>query len=286
MSVGGTAGAMTPEDYCAAKAAPPGSSLAYAMRVPPVAQRKAAVAVHAFCREVGEVAHEVADPGVARLKLGWWRTEIAAAFEARAQHPVTQALIPAIAAFGLPTAPFDEIIEGVAMDLERRAYSDLAELERHCRTVAGNAWLLCAEIFGYADAATRDYASALGVALQLTAVIRQLGADVRRGYLYVPQDELARFGVDAHELLRGHAPPTFTALVAHLVAHARNRYAGALAALPATDRRAQRPGLVMAALGKALLVEIERDGFRVLDRRLSLAPGLKAWVALKAAWAR
>jgi phytoene synthase len=284
MSVAGKAGAMSSDDDCAAAAAPPGSSLAYAMRVLPVAKRKTALAVHAFCREVCEVAREVADPGVASLKLGWWRTEIAAAFEARAQHPVMQALVPGIAAFSLPRSPFDAIIEGVAIDLERRTYSDLAELEGHCRTVAGNAWLLCAEICGYVDAATRDYARELGVALQLTSVIRKLGADVRRGRLYVPRDELARFGVDAHELLRGRAPPTFAALMAHLAAHTLSRYAAALAALPAADRRAQRPLLIMAALGKALLVEIERDGFRVLDHRLALAPALKAWIALKAAW--
>jgi len=286
MSVAGKTGAMSPDDYCAAKAAPPGSSLAYAMRVLPPVKRKAALAVHAFCREVGEVGREVADPGVARLKLGWWRAEVSAAFEGRPQHPVAHALAPAIGAFELPRELFDALIDGVTLDLERPLYPGFAELDEQCGRIAGSAWLLCAEICGHADAPPRDYAYELGIALQLTSIIRKLGADVRRGRLYVPQNELTRFGIEADELLRGHAPPTFAALMAHLAAHARRRYAGALAALPAADRRAQRPGLVMAALGKALLVEIERDGFRVLEHRLALAPALKAWIAFKAAWIR
>jgi phytoene synthase len=277
---------MSPDEYCAAKAAPLGSSLSYALRVLPEAKRRPALAVHAFCREVREVAREVADPGVARVKLGWWRAEVAAAFEGSPHHPVAQALAPAIGAFGLPREPFEALIDGIAFDLERPLYAGFGELEEHCRRIAGSVWLLCAQICAHAGAPPRDYAYELGVALQLTAIIRKLGADVRQGRLYVPQSELARFGVEAHELLRSRAPPTFTALMAHLAGHARSRYAGALARLSAPDRRAQRPGLIMAALGKAVLVEIERDGFRVLDHRLALTPAVKAWIALKAAWAR
>lgn len=277
---------MSPDEYCAAKAAPPGSSLSYALRVLPEAKRRAALAVHAFCREVGAVAREVADPGVARVKLGWWRAEVAAAFEGSAHHPVAHALAPAIGAFGLPREPFEELIDGITLDVERPVFADFAELERHCRSIAGSIWFLCAQICDRVGAPPRDFGYELGVALQLTSVIRKLGADVRRGRLYIPQSELARFGVEPHELLRCRAPPTFTALMAHLAAHTRGRYASAFARLPAADRRAQRPGFIMAALGKAVLGEIERDGFRVLDHRLALTPALKAWIALKAAWAR
>ena len=277
---------MSPDEYCAAKAAPPGSSLSYALRVLPEAKRGAALAVHALCREVGAVAREVVDPGVARVKLGWWRTEVAAAFEGSPHHPVTHALAPAIGAFGLSREPFEALIDGITLDLERPVYAGFAELEQHCRSIAGSVWLLCAQICAHVGAPPRDYAYELGIALQLTSIIRKLGADVRRGRLYIPQSELARFGVEPHELLRGAAPPPFAALMAHLAAHTRSRYAGALARLPAADRRAQRPGLIMVALGKAVLGEVERDGFRVLDHRLALTPALKAWIALKAAWAR
>jgi len=274
--------AVTPDEYCRRKASPAGSSLYYGVRVLPPAKQQAMVAVHAFCREVREVLHEVADPRVARLKLDWWRTEIDAAAEGRAQHPVAQALMPALATFDLPRDRLDAVIGGVMADLERPAYPDFAALEEHCRNVAGNVWLLCAAIAGGADAATRLYGSELGVALRLTAIIRNLGAELRRGRLYLPRDELERFGVDADDLWRRQAPPGFAALMSHQTGRARARYATALTALSPTARRAQRPGLIVAAIGAALLDEIERDGFRVLDRHIALTPLAKVWAAWKA----
>ncbi len=273
---------MSPDEYCARKATPAGSSLYYAVRVLPPAKRQATVAVHAFCREVREVAREVADPRVARLKLDWWRAELDAAVSGRAQHPVAQALARALAAFKLPQTCLESVIDGVATDLERPAYPSFAALEEHCRSVAGNVWLMSAAIAGDGDAAMRPYARELGVALQLTSIIRDAGADVRRGRIYLPQDELVRFGVDANELMRRHAAAGFSALMAHQAGRARGRYASALAALPAADRRLQRPGLIVAAIGQALLTEIERDGFRVLDRRIALTPLAKVWIAWKA----
>jgi len=277
---------VSPDDYCGGKAAPVGSSLYYAVQVLRPPRRRAVIAVHALCRELADVVREIADPGVADLKLGWWRAEIEAAFAGRPQHPVAQALAPVVASFELSRERFDALVDAAAADFDQRSYPDFGSLERHCLSLAGGLWSLSADIMGCSESATRGYALELGVALRLVAIIRDLGADTRRGRVYVPQDELARFGVDARELLRAQLPPGFTALMQHQAARARSRGAGALARLPRADRRAQRTGIIMAAIGEALLEEIERDGFRVLDRRIGLTPAAKAWIAWKKSWIR
>ena len=275
---------MSPDEYCAQKAAQSGSSFYYSFRFLPADQRSAITALYAFCREVDDVVDEVSDPGVARVKLGWWRTEVGAAFEGRAQHPVTLALTPAVATFKLPQEHFQTVIDGMTMDLERSRYPDFATLERYCHCVAGVVGLLSAEIFGYVDPATRDYARNLGVAFQITNIIRDVGEDVQRGRVYLPEDELSRFGVEPKDLLARRASAGFKALMAHQVERARSFYARALAALPSGDRRAQRPGLIAGAIYQALLAEIERDDFLVLDRRIALTPLRKAWIAWKTSW--
>jgi phytoene synthase len=276
---------MSPDAYCEQKAAQSGSSFFHSFRFLPPERRRAITALYAFCREVDDVVDEVADPALARLKLAWWRNEIGAAFSGRPQHPVAQALQTAVTTFALPQEHFQAVIDGMSMDLEHSRYLDFVALERYCHHVAGVVGLLSAEIFGYADPATRGYAHDLGIAFQLTNIIRDVGEDARRGRIYLPQEELARFGVPAADLLRQRASAGFAALMAHQVARARSWYDKALAALPATDRRAQRPGLIMAAIYRRLLDEIEHDGFRVLDRRIALTPLAKAWIAWKTSWA-
>jgi phytoene synthase len=275
---------MSPDEYCEQKAAQSGSSFYYSFRFLSPERRRAITALYAFCREVDDVVDEVTDPGVARLKLGWWRTEVAAVFGGRPRHPVALALVPNVASFKLPQEHFQAVIDGMAMDLDQSRYPDFAALERYCYCVAGVVGLLSAEIFGYAEPATRGYARDLGIAFQLTNIVRDVGEDARRGRVYLPQDELARFGVRAKDLLGRRVTPGFTALMAHQVERARAFYTRALAALPAADRRAQRSGLIMAAIYQVLLREIERDGFRVLDRRIALTPLAKAWIAWKTSW--
>jgi phytoene synthase len=275
---------MSPEAYCEDKAAKSGSSFYYSFRFLPPERRRAITAVYAFCREVDDVVDEVADPGVARLKLAWWRNQIAAVFGGAPQHPVAVALVPIVAAFRLPEGHFQAVIDGMTMDLEQNRYLDFATLERYCHYVAGVVGLMSAEIFGYQDPATREYARDLGVAFQLTNIIRDVGEDARRGRIYLPQDELERHGVTAADLFQRRATPAFVALMADQAMRARAFYARALSALPPVDRRAQRPGLMMAAIYRALLDAIERDGFRVLDRRIALTPLAKAWIAWKTSW--
>jgi len=279
---------MSPDEYCARKAAPEGSALYYALRLAPPARRPPVAAVHAFCRELREGALEVSDPSVARLKLGWWRAEIVAAFEARAHHPIAQALAPAVAAFKLPQRLFEEVIDGIAFDAGRVAYSDFAALEAHCRRVGGGIAELSARILSGTEAASA-YARDLGVALQLTAIVQRLGGDLHRGRMYLPEEELARFEVTREDLGQRRATSGFAALMAHQAQRTRDFYArshAAFAAMPASERHAQRPGRALAAIGQALLDEIEGDDYRVLDRRISLTPLAKAWITWKTSWRR
>ena len=274
---------MTPDQYCQDKAAQSGSSFYYSFMFLPPERRRAIVALYAFCREVDDVVDGVADREVARAKLAWWRREIAAAYDGEPQHPVARALRPVVAAYGLRQTDLQTVIDGMAMDLEHAGYADFAALEQYCHRVAGVVGLLSAEIFGRTTEATRGYARDLGVAFQLTNIIRDVGEDARRGRIYLPQDEMRRFGVAPSSLVRGTADGDFCGLMAFQVRRAREWYERALSALPEADRRAQRPGLVMAAIYRTLLDEIERDDYHVLDRRIALTPLRKLWIAWKTA---
>jgi phytoene synthase len=274
---------MTPDDYCQQKAAQSGSSFYYSFLFLPPPRRRAITALYAFCREVDDVVDETTDLDVARAKLAWWRQEIGAAFAGAPQHPVAQALKPVVASFGLPEAHFQTVIDGMAMDLERNRYLDFADLEGYCHRVAGVVGLLSAEIFGCTNPATRQFARDLGIAFQLTNIIRDVGEDARRGRIYLPQDELARHGVTAAAVLQHEGGDGFCALMAEQVLRARAWYDRAQGALPAEDRRAQRPGLIMAAIYRALLDEIARDGYRVLDHHIALTPLRKLWIAWRTA---
>lgn len=275
---------MSPDDYCEQKAAASGSSFYNSFRFLPAERRRAIIALYAFCREVDDVVDETTDAAVARIKLEWWRSQVAAIFDGVPQHPVAQALKPVVQAFQLPQEHLLAVIDGMAMDLDFDRYPDFALLERYCDRVAGVVGLMSAQIFGYSNDSTRAYARDLGIAFQLTNIIRDVGEDAQRGRIYLPQDEMERFGVASAELFQKRVTPGFKALMEFQVQRARKFYDKAFAALPAADRRAQRPGLIMAAIYRALLDEIVRDGFRVLDRRYSLSPLRKAWIAWMTSW--
>jgi phytoene synthase len=272
---------MTPDQYCQQKAAGSGSSFYYSFLFLPPERRRAITALYAFCREVDDVVDECSDPQLARDKLGWWRAELARLFAGGPQHPVTRALAPAIEPFGLTEARLGEIIDGMEMDLLEARYADFAALERYCHHVAGVVGLLAAGIFGYCNPRTLEYAHALGIAFQLTNIIRDVGEDARRNRIYLPLDELRAHGVPAADILAARHTEAFAKLMRAQAARAREYYRRAETALPAEDRRAQRPGLIMAAIYRALLAEIEADGFRVLEARTSLTPLRKLWIAWK-----
>ncbi len=272
---------MTPNDYCQERAAASGSSFYYSFRFLEPQRRQAITALYAFCREVDDVVDECRDPDVARGKLIWWRTEIAALYAGTPGHPVTQALAESLEHFALPQEQLHEIIDGMEMDLEQSRYADYKALNLYCYRVASVVGLLAAEIFGYSDRRTLKYAHDLGLAFQLTNIIRDVGEDARRGRIYLPQDELQSFGVSEADLLQARYNNNFTQLMAFQINRAQQMYDQALAQLPAADRKAQRAGLIMAAIYRTLLREISADGSKVLDRRYTLTPLRKVWLALK-----
>ena len=272
---------MTPDDYCQQKAAASGSSFYYSFLFLPPERRRAITALYAFCREVDDVVDECTEPQLAHAKLGWWRAEVANLFAGDPQHPVTNALRPFLEKFQITAERLNEIITGMEMDLTQTRYLDFAALERYCYHVAGAVGLLAAGIFGYRDPRTLEYAKDLGTAFQLTNIIRDVGEDARKNRIYLPIDELQKFAVKASAILNESHSDSFVRLMRYQAARANSYYEKAILALPADDRRAQRPGLIMAAIYRATLAEIERDGFRVLDRRTSLTPLRKFWLAWK-----
>ena len=272
---------MTPDEYCQQKAAASGSSFYYSFLFLPPERRRAIVALYAFCREVDDVADEVHDLDLARTKLAWWRTETANLFAGHPQHPVTRALQPFVERFGIDGARLNEIIDGMEMDLVHHRYADFDALRRYCHRVAGVVGQLSATIFGFRNPATLEYAENLGLAFQLTNIIRDVGEDARRDRVYLPADELARFGLSAEDIVERRDTPAFRTLMAAQAERAAGFYDRALASLPREDRRSQRAGLIMAAIYRALLDEIGRDGYAVLEKRISLTPLRKLWIAWK-----
>jgi len=272
---------VTPDEYCQQKAAQSGSSFYYSFLFLPTERRRAITALYAFCREVDDVADEVSDIGIARTKLAWWRTEVANLFAGHPQHPVTKALAPFTAAYGIDAARLNEIIDGMEMDLDRHRYADFASLKLYCHRVAGVVGELSASIFGYRNPATLAYAEALGIAFQLTNIIRDVGEDARRDRVYLPQDELARFGLDAEDIRARRGGEKFASLMEFQAQRAQSYYDLAYSNLAPEDRASQRAGLIMAAIYRTLLDEIRRERFNVLDQRIALTPLRKFWIAWK-----
>ena len=276
---------MNPDDYCQQKAASSGSSFYYSFLFLPQERRRAITALYAFCREVDDVVDECQDPSIAAAKLSWWRLEVARLYDGKPEHPVTQALQMVLPKFNLPQEQLLEIIDGMEMDLTQTRYLDFKGLSLYCYRVASVVGLLAAEIFGYTDRKTQKYAHDLGMAFQLTNIIRDVGEDARRGRIYLPIEDLQKFDVKAADILNARHSDNFRRLMEFQIARAEQYYEQAFANLPRVDRRAQRPGLVMAAIYRALLDEIRRDGCLVLSQRTSLTPLRKLWLAVTT-WVR
>lgn len=275
---------MTPDQYCQQKAAASGSSFYYSFLFLPAERRRAITALYAYCREVDDAVDEPTDPTVAHARLQWWQTELANLYAGRPQHPVSLALQPALERYDLRRELMEEIIAGMAMDLHQHRYASYEALQLYCRRVAGAVGELAARIFGYRHPRTLDYANRLGLAFQLTNIIRDVGEDARRNRIYLPADELERFAVPAAAILRGEPSANFAQLMDFQIERAVAAYDEALRLLPAEDRRTQRPGLVMAAIYRRLLEEIRADSVRVLTHRTSLTPVRKLWIAWRT-WA-
>lgn len=272
---------MSPDDYCQEKAAKSGSSFYYSFLFLPPERRRAITALYAFCREVDDTVDECTDATVARNKLIWWRKEVTAMLNGSPTHPVTKALQPHMAPFSLDGKHLLAIIDGMEMDLDQTRYLDYPGLQRYCWHVAGVVGILSASIFGHTQPQTLQYAEKLGLAFQLTNIIRDVGEDARKGRIYLPVNELQQFNVTAADILNARHSDRFENLMRFQVERAQKVYDEAFALLPDADRRAQRPGLIMASIYRTVLDEIERDGFHVLNQRISLTPIRKLWLAWK-----
>jgi phytoene synthase len=279
---------MTPQQYVQDKAAKSGSSFYYAFRFLPPPRRAAITAFYAFCREVDDVVDEMRDPGVAAAKLQWWRGEVQQAYAGQPGHPVMQALMPLAPAHAIEARHLNAVIDGCQVDLEQTRFLDFPALQRYCHLVAGVVGEVAANIFGRTQPQTVQYAHTLGQAMQLTNIIRDVGDDARRGRIYLPVNELQRFGVKASEILARQAPwgysDRFEALMRFQAERAHALYDQAFALLPEADRVAQKPGLMMANIYRTLLREIEAQGFQVLHQRTSLTPLRKLWIATRTHW--
>ena len=272
---------MTPQQYVQDKAAGSGSSFYYAFLFLPPRKRAAITAFYAFCREVDDVVDEIEDQGVAAQTLHWWRIEVANSFAGNAQHPVMKALMPLTEEHGINEQHLQQVIDGCDMDLRQTRYLDFASLKTYCHLVAGVVGEVAARIFGQSQNDTTEYAHSLGLAFQLTNIIRDVGEDAMRGRIYLPIDELQRFNVTANDLLQRRDSAAFQALMKFQCDRALDIYEQSLSRLPAEDWRAQKPGLMMASIYRTLLLEIADAKFPVLTQRVALTPLRKMWLAWK-----
>lgn len=270
---------MTPDEYCRNQAAPSGSSFYYSTLFLPADQRRALIALFAFCREIEESAKECSDPALGQIKLNWWRQELATAFNARAQHPVTQALLPAAARFDLPQELLLQLIDGVEDGLRKNRHADFRSLQDYCYQTSGVAEQLAARILGLNDPNTLQHAQELGLAFGLTHVILNVRDDARRNRILLPQDELERFGVTAADIFNLRETENFKKLIKFAIDKAENCYNRATSGFPEAERKVLRARLALAAIYRGLLREIREDGCRILRRRVDLTPVRKLWLA-------
>jgi len=270
---------MTPDQYCQDKASASGSSFYYSFLFLPKEKRRAIIALYAFCREVDDVVDECTDEQVARTTLNWWRGQVAEIYGGKPQHPVSLALVPVVKQFNMAQELLLEIIDGMEMDLDQPRYNDFKSLQLYCYRVASVVGLLSVEIFGYQDRRTLKYAHDLGLAFQLTNIIRDVGEDARRNRIYLPMDEMKQFNVTAADILNANETENFRKLMAFQIERAQGFYQQALSQLPDYDRKNQRTGLIMAAIYRATLDEVIASGCHVLKERVSLTPLRKLWLA-------
>jgi phytoene synthase len=262
-----------------------GSSFHYSFGLLPSDQRRGIESVYAFCRAIDDLADEgPVDPERSAAGLREYRRQIALCYGGEPTLEVARELKACVVRFGIPRQPLEDLLDGVEMDLSRCRYRSFDELRVYCLRVASAVGLVCLPIFGCRDPKSREYAIDLGIALQLTNILRDLKADAARGRIYLPLDEMADFGYSEAELVRGARTPAFVALMQHQAGRAHRHFQSAAAALPGSDRPRLLAAEVMRAIYLKLLRRIERHGFRVFDRRISvprltqLGVALRAWV--------
>jgi phytoene synthase len=255
------------------------TSFYYSFLALPKDKRHAIVAVWEFCRAVDDTVDEPAEKN-ASCALSRWREEVARLYESR--QPSTEQghrLLPFISRFGLPRSAFEDLIDGVGMDLRQSRYETFEALRQYCLRVASAVGLICVEIFGYRDVHARDYAIDLGIALQLTNIIRDVSNDLDRGRVYLPTEDLRRFGCTEDDLKAGIVTDNVKRLLAYQVERAKRFYRKANAALPRRDERRLVSARIMGAIYYDLLRTIERSGYDVFRRRARVSRPRQAAIA-------
>ena len=270
-------------DYCHQKAAESHSSFLSCFRFLSVEKRNAITVLYAFCRELDDVVDGCTDPNVAQITLNWWRSDLEKVFNNEMpEHLVHQALKDIRANFDLPKNEFEALIDGMQMDLEQARYGSFDELKLYCHRVAGVVGCLIARILGFTNPKTLEYADKIGLALQLTNIIRDVGEDARQGRIYLPIEEMQKFDVPANVIMQCKPTENFAKLMQFQVNRARETYREAMLLLPAEDKKSQKVGLIMAAIYYALLNEIDRDGAQnVLTYKIAIPSPRKKRIALK-----
>ena len=258
------------------------TSFYYSFLVLPPRKRHAVVAVWDFCRAVDDAVDEEVQEERAAAALVTWRAELASCYNGtRPATTQARALQPYVREFNLPRKQFEDLIDGVEMDLRHVRYPTFDALLEYCRRVASAVGLICVEIFGYRNPATREYAVNLGMALQLTNIIRDIAVDLARGRVYLPGEDLHRFGVDEAQLRAGVMTPAVRALLAHECARAHEYYRRAAASLPREDARSLVAAEIMGGIYFAILQRIERADYDVFSRRIRVPRPQRALIAAR-----
>jgi phytoene synthase len=266
------------------------SNFYYAFLALPRPRRQALYAVYAFCRIVDDIAdvgvNGVTDAAARHAALDGWRKEVARCYEPGTppEHPIARQLAAGVRAYGIPRHALEAIVDGVAMDVDGAVFETAEDLYPYCYRVASAVGLCCIEIFGYTDARARQYAVDLGTALQLTNIIRDVGADAQAGRVYLPREDLRAFGITVDDLHAGRHDAAFVSLMQRQAARARDFYRRAAASLPEADARSLVPAQIMGSIYAALLTEIEARRFRVFGERVTVPTRRKVAIALRC-WA-
>ncbi|MEP7119000.1 MAG: presqualene diphosphate synthase HpnD [Acidobacteriota bacterium] len=262
------------------------TSFYYSFLVLPAAQRDAIVTVWDACRAIDDAVDEAPDAASATTQLAFWRAELGRVFEGGAPHsPQGRALQPVAAQFALPRRSFEDLVDGVEMDLTRQRYGSFDELREYCWRVASTVGIICLNIFGCRHPGGRDYALNLGLALQLTNIVRDVKTDLEHGRVYLPQDELQRFGCSDDDLRRGAVTPALKSLLELQCRRARDYYDRAAAALPSGEARHLVAAEIMGAIYFGILERIEQRGYDVFSEVVRVPRPARAWIAAST-WAR
>jgi len=273
---------MNPEQYCRDKTRGSGSSFFYAFLFLPDDQRRAIMALYAFCREVDDIADEINEQDIALAKLGFWREEVGRAFAGKPQHPVGRELNWARAHFSIDEELLLEMIDGMLMDVLRKPILKSSDLSLYTYRVAGVVGLLSIEVFGYRNRKSRHFATSLGEALQLTNILRDVAEDARIGRIYLPQDDRIRLGIPDQAFKNGEYNSAMQQLLHEYGDKAEAAYRLALNDLTDEDRETLRPSIVMGAIYYAYLQQLQQVDFNIWQHPVHMLPLKKIWIAWRA----